>query len=81
MCDYCPRVMHLGRCARLKANYRGEYKCPNCEEEGNQTKTKGSRRGTLGKDHNQASKNKGKRRTNINDRRIPGSSTEGHKRE
>jgi hypothetical protein len=39
------------------------------------------RRGTLGKDHNQASKNKGKRSTNINDRRIPGSSTKGHKRE
>ena len=41
MCDYCPRVMHLKRCARLQANYRGEYKCPKCEEEGNQTKTKG----------------------------------------
>ena len=41
MCDYCPRVMHLKKCARLKANYRGEYKCPKCEEEGNQTKTKG----------------------------------------
>ena len=41
MCDYCPRVMHLKRCARLKTNHRGEYKCPKCEEEGNQTKTKG----------------------------------------
>ena len=35
-----PRVMHLKRCARLIANYKGEYKCPKCEEEGNQTKTK-----------------------------------------
>ena len=26
MCDYCPRVMHLKRCARLKANYKGKYK-------------------------------------------------------
>ena len=40
MCDYCPRVMHLKRCARMRANYRGEYKCPKCEEENNQTKTK-----------------------------------------
>ena len=37
------------------------------------------RGGTLGKDHNQASENKGKRGTNINDRRIPGSSAERHK--
>ena len=41
MCDYCPRAMHLRKCARLKANYRGEYKCPKCEEEGNQKKTEG----------------------------------------
>ena len=40
MCDYCPRVMHLRKCARLHKNYKGEYKCPKCEEERNQTKTK-----------------------------------------
>ena len=41
MCDFCPRVMHLRKFARLIANYKGEYKCPKCEEERNQTKTKG----------------------------------------
>ena len=30
---------HMKRCAGLIANYRGEYKCPKCEEEGNQVKT------------------------------------------
>ena len=39
MCDYCPRVMHLKRCAGLIANYKGEYKCPKCEENGNHVKT------------------------------------------
>ena len=41
MCDYCPRVLHLRRCARLLTNYKGEYKCPKCEEEGNQKRTEG----------------------------------------
>ena len=30
----------MKRCARLIANYKGEYKCPKCEEDGNQIKTK-----------------------------------------
>ena len=30
MYDYCPRVMHLKRCAGLIANYKGEYKCAKC---------------------------------------------------
>ena len=41
MCDYFPRVLHIRRCARLMVNYKGEYKCPKCEEEENQIKTKG----------------------------------------
>ena len=39
MCDYCPRVKHLKRCAGLTANYEGENECPKCEENGDQVKT------------------------------------------
>ena len=72
--------MHLKKCARLKANYTGEYKCPKCEEEANQTKTKG------GEEHwekitTKLARIKEKRGTNINDRRFLGSSTKGHKGE
>ena len=78
MCDYCPRVMHLKRCAKLIANYKGEYKCPKCEEEGNQTKTEEGEN-HRGKNYNQTNENKGKRRTNINDRRVFRSCTKENK--
>ena len=47
---------------------------------GRQSNEDKRRRGTLGKDHNQTSKNKRERRTNIDDRRISGSRTKRHKR-
>ena len=69
----------LEKMSKIKSELQRRIQVPKMRGRKKPDKDK-RRRGTLGKDHNQTNKNKRKRGINTNNRRIPRSSTKGHKR-